>query len=154
MTRPMRDLAHEARVISDWSDVLWYALARDDRARAATAAATLLQAAEDCLDVVDPRRKSAPEITTVNGAYVAPRMTTQSHQTIRAKVTGVRNGLRFYREVVRVIDPSRTELGFLPGDGDRPTQARVFVYAMNERLGRYDLHPDLVVQDSIEVVAP
>lgn len=77
MTRPMRDLTHEARVISDWSDVLWYALGRGDRARAATAAATLLQAAEDCLDVVDPRRKSAPEVTAVNGAYVAPRMTTE-----------------------------------------------------------------------------
>lgn len=71
MSQPV-DLTHEARTIADWSYDLQLALARGSRDRAATAAATIVEAAEAILDALDPQRNAAPAVTHSNGNYIAP----------------------------------------------------------------------------------
>ena len=71
MSQPV-DLTHEARTISDWSYDLQLALARGSRDRAATAAATIIAAAEAILDALDPQRNVSPAVTHRNGRYIAP----------------------------------------------------------------------------------
>ena len=71
MSQPV-DLTHEARTISDWSYDLQLALARGSRDRAATAAATIIEAAEAILDALDPQRNTSPAVTHSNGHYIAP----------------------------------------------------------------------------------
>ena len=71
MSQPV-DLAHEARTIADWSYDLQLALARGSRDRAATAAATIIEAAEAILDALDPQRNVSPAVTHSNGRYIAP----------------------------------------------------------------------------------
>ena len=66
------DLTRETRIIADWSYDLRLALARGSRDRAATAAATILEAAEAILDALDPQRNAAPAVTHNNGHYIAP----------------------------------------------------------------------------------
>ena len=70
MSHPI--LTDEARIIADWSYDLTLALGRGDYASAATAAATILEAAEAILDALDPQRNVAPAVTHSNGRYVAP----------------------------------------------------------------------------------
>ena len=74
MSQPV-DLTHEARTISDWSYDLQVALARGSRGRAATAAATIIEAAEAILDALDPQRNVSPAVTHSNGHYIAPERT-------------------------------------------------------------------------------
>ena len=81
MSQPV-DLTHEARTIADWSYDLQLALARwqlrsgssgqSSRDRAATAAATIIEAAEAILDALDPQRNVSPAVTHSNGHYIAP----------------------------------------------------------------------------------
>ena len=71
MSQPV-DLTHEARTIADWSYDLQLALARGSRDRAATAAATVIEAAEAILDALDPQRNMSPAVTHSNGRYIAP----------------------------------------------------------------------------------
>ena len=71
MSQPV-DLTHEARTIADWSYDLQLALARGSRDRAATAAATIIEAAEAILDALDPQRNVSPAVTHSNGHYIAP----------------------------------------------------------------------------------
>ena len=71
MSQPV-DLTHEARTIADWSYDLQLALARGSRDRAATAAATIIEAAEAILDALDPQRNVSPAVTHSNGDYIAP----------------------------------------------------------------------------------
>ena len=71
MSQPV-DLTHEARIIADWSYDLQLALARGSRDRAATAAATIIEAAEAILDALDPQRNVSPAVTHSNGRYIAP----------------------------------------------------------------------------------
>ena len=66
------DLTHEARIITDWTAVLVDALTAGDTTRAATASATITEAAEAILDVLDPQRHVSPAVTHSNGRYVAP----------------------------------------------------------------------------------
>ena len=74
MPQPV-DLTHEARTIADWSYSLQLALARGSRDRAATAAATIIEAAEAILDALDPQRNVSPAVTHSNGRYLAPTET-------------------------------------------------------------------------------
>ena len=74
MSQPV-DLTHEARTIADWSYDLQLALARGSRDRAATAAATIIEAAEAILDALDPQRNASPAVTHSNGRYIAPTET-------------------------------------------------------------------------------
>ena len=71
MSQPV-DLTPEARTIADWSYDLQLALARGSRDRAATAAATIIEAAEAILDALDPQRNVSPAVTHSNGHYIAP----------------------------------------------------------------------------------
>ena len=71
MSQPV-DLTHEASIIADWSYDLQLALARGSRDRAATAAATIIEAAEAILDALDPQRNMSPAVTHSNGRYIAP----------------------------------------------------------------------------------
>ena len=71
MSQPV-DLIHEARIIADWSYDLRLALARGSQRGAATAAATILEAAEATLDALDPQRNVAPAVTRNNGRRIAP----------------------------------------------------------------------------------
>lgn len=71
-------------------------------------------------------------------------------QRITALMTGTVRGARVSRTIRLEIDPDRTELDFAPGDGDRPTQARVHHRVWIHQLRRWDWHSELVVQDSIQ----
>lgn len=68
---------------------------------------------------------------------------------IQAQITGTNRGKRVYHEIELDITPERTELGFIPADGDRPAQARVFARVWVPELGRYDLHPYLIVESAV-----
>ena len=74
MSQPV-DLTHEARTIADWSYDLQLALARGSRDRAATAAATIIEAAEAILDALDPQRNVSPAVTYSNGHCIPPAET-------------------------------------------------------------------------------
>lgn len=41
------------------------------------------------------------------------------------------------------------ELDFIPGEGDRPTQARIWHQVWEPRVGRHCVHVSLVVQDDL-----
>lgn len=62
----------QARIITDWTAVLVDALTAGDTTRATTASATITEAAEAILDVLDPQRHVSPAVTHSNGRYVAP----------------------------------------------------------------------------------
>ena len=62
----------QARIITDWTAVLVDALTAGDTTSAATASATITEAAESILDVLDPQRHVSPAVTRSNGRYVAP----------------------------------------------------------------------------------
>ncbi|QXT62724.1 hypothetical protein [Tessaracoccus palaemonis] len=75
-----------------------------------------------------------------------------SYQRIHAQTTGMKNGVRIFRDVELDINPDRTEYDFIPATYSRPALARVHRRVYRE-FGRYDVLPELVVQDSIEVIA-
>lgn len=56
-------------------------------------------------------------------------------------------------QVSWLIDPARTEPDFIPARHGYPTLARVFQAVRVPALGRYEMHPQLVLADSIEVAA-
>ena len=66
------NLTHETRVLTDWTPVLVQALATGDIARAATAAATILDAAETACLALDPVGHVSPAVTLDNGSYLPP----------------------------------------------------------------------------------
>ena len=74
MSQPA-DLTDTSRIITDWSYDLTLALGHGDHASAATAAATIIEAAEAILDVLDPQRNVSPAVTHSNGHYIAPERT-------------------------------------------------------------------------------
>ena len=77
-----------------------------------------------------------------------------NRQRITAHTTATSLGRRTYRRCFFVIDPDRTELNFAPATETCPAQARVFVYVWNAKLRRHDLHPELVVRDTITRLDP
>lgn len=67
---------------------------------------------------------------------------------LEARTTSVNRGRRVHT-VRRYDRVSQIELDFIPGDGDRPTQARIWHKVWIRGLRRYDTHVDLVVQDDL-----
>ena len=72
---------------------------------------------------------------------------------VRARATGVFQGERVYWSVELDINPRRIEPCFIPAEGERPAQDRVFARRYNPGLRYRVSEPVLVVHDSIEVIA-